>query len=155
MTMRDIESNLGYVVSLGTDALLDDGTSFADIVTTHDSYFHPVGGGRGGWPAQPPNYIGFRFYGQLQQIRHVDDYEVHDEPWNVIHPGFAQTDWKSAPHFWYRLGPPIIPPHTVKTGASIKRSLRVWAAIDLLLTCQTISEARDKTQARLEAAGEI
>ena len=99
--------------------------------------------------------MGFRFHGQLQQIRHVDDYEVHDEPWNLIHLPFNEAGWGAEPHFWYRLGPPIVPSHTVKTGASIKRSLRVWAAIDLLLTCDTISEARDKTQSRLEAAGEL
>ena len=45
MTMRDVESNLVYVVSLGTDPVLDDGTSFADVVIKHNSYFHPVGGG--------------------------------------------------------------------------------------------------------------
>lgn len=87
--------------------MLDDGTSFADIVTEHNSYFHPVGGGPGGWPTEPPNYMGFRFYGQLQQIRHVDDYEVHDEPWNIIHPPFVEAGWGPAPHFWYRLGPPL------------------------------------------------
>jgi hypothetical protein len=34
------------------------------------------------------------------------------------------------------------------------RAQRVWAALDLLLTCGTIREARDKTQERLIAAGE-
>lgn len=155
MAMRDVESNLAYVVSLGTDPVIDDGTSYADVVVKHNSYFHPVGGGPGGWPSTPPNYMAFRFDGRLQQIRHVDDYEVHDEPWNLIHPPFAEAAWKAEPHFWYRLGPPITPAHTVRTGASIRRALRVWAAIDLLLTCETISEARDKTTARLEAAGEL
>ena len=155
MTMRDVGSNLVYVVSLGTGPLIDDGTSFADIVTKHSSYFHPVGGGRGGRPSEPPNYMGFRFHRQLQQIRHVDDYEVHDEPWRIIHPPMAEVGWGPSPHFWYRLGPPIVPSHTVRTGPKITRALRVWAAIDLLLTSKTITEARDKTNVRLEAAGEL
>lgn len=155
MTMQNVQSNMVYVVSLGVAPLIDGGPSFAAIVTEHDSYFHPVGGGPGGWPRTPPNYLGFRFNGQLQQVRHVDDYEVHNSPWNEIIPGIGeQLDWPEEPHFWYRLGPPIVPTQTVKTGSSIKRSLRVWAAIDLLLTGETISDARDITQARLEAAGE-
>jgi hypothetical protein len=32
-------------------------------------------------------------------------------------------------------------------------TLRVWAALDLLLTSATIKEARDLTQARLDEAG--
>ena len=41
----------------------------------------------------------------------------------------------------------------MKTGPKVSRSARVWAAIDLLLTCETITEARDRTQERLDAAG--
>lgn len=48
----------------------------------------------------------------------------------------------------YKLGPAIIPTKTVKTG-KIFRNGRVWAMLDTLLTCDTISEARDVTQARL------
>jgi hypothetical protein len=48
----------------------------------------------------------------------------------------------------YRLGPAITPGKTVKTG-KIFRNGRVWAMLDTLLTCDTISDARDLTQARL------
>jgi len=47
----------------------------------------------------------------------------------------------------YSLGPAIEPPHVVKNG-KVTRALRVWVAIGLLLTCETISEARDKTAER-------
>jgi hypothetical protein len=53
----------------------------------------------------------------------------------------------------YALGPPIIPPNEVRTG-KLYRAAPVWTAFDLLLTCPTIYEARDRTQARLAAAGE-
>lgn len=49
--------------------------------------------------------------------------------------------------------PPIVPQHAVKTGGLYGPGHH-WAAIDLLLTCNTVREARDQTQARLEAAGE-
>lgn len=48
----------------------------------------------------------------------------------------------------YKLGPAIIPSKAVKTG-KIFRNGRVGAMLDTLLTCDTISEARDMTQARL------
>jgi hypothetical protein len=40
--------------------------------------------------------------------------------------------------------PSIIPSKAVKTG-NIFRNGRVWAMFDILLTADTISEARDKT----------
>jgi hypothetical protein len=127
--------------------------SFADVVTKHDRYFHPTGGGPGGWPKTPPNYVGFRFHGRLQAIRHVDEYDVVMKPWDTI-PGLAgRPDWPEGQHFLYTLGPPIVPAATVKTG-KLYRAQRVWVAIDLLLTSATISTARDKTNERLAKAGE-
>jgi hypothetical protein len=102
----------------------------------------------------PPNYIGFRFHGKLQAIRHVDFYDVHHRPWDLILGLAGKPDWDDTHgHFIYTLGPPIVPPATVKTG-KLYRAQRVWAAIDLLLTSATISEARDKTAERLASAGE-
>jgi hypothetical protein len=54
--------------------------------------------------------------------------------------------------FVYRFEEPIVPMKPVRTG-NLYRAQRVWAAIDLLLTCDTIREARDKTQARLAEVG--
>ncbi|HWA53222.1 MAG TPA: hypothetical protein VG816_03530 [Solirubrobacterales bacterium] len=41
----------------------------------------------------------------------------------------------------------------VRTG-KLYPSQRIWAALDLLLTCETVAEARDKTKLRREDAGE-
>jgi hypothetical protein len=41
----------------------------------------------------------------------------------------------------------------VKTGPKIKQAMRVWCMIDLLLTCSTITEARDETKKRLAKEG--
>ena len=53
------------------------------------------------------------------------------------------------PHFLYHLGPAIRPPKPVKSG-KIYPSGRVWCALDALVTCRTISEARDLTNKRME-----
>lgn len=152
MTMQKQDSNMVYVVSLGKKELFESSVNFADIVLKHDRYFHPVGGGKGGWPKEPPNYIGFRFDGKLQQIRHVEGYEIHENPWQEV-PGLSgKPDWEKRPHFFYFLGPPIVPPHDVKMG-KLWATARVWAALDLLLTCKTVSEARDLTNMRLAEAG--
>ena len=52
------------------------------------------------------------------------------------------------PHYLYHLGPTIRPAHEVKAGKKIIRSMRVWAMLDLLLTSQTIQDARDNSHAR-------
>jgi len=141
MPVQDQESNIAFVVSLNSGFPEKSKISWIDIVEKKNCYFHPVGDG---WPKEPPNYIAFRYGGQLQAIRHVDQYEVATDPHGFI-PEMESRTW--TPHFIYFLGPVIKPQHQVRTG-KIFRNGRVWAALDLLLTCRTISEARDKTKTR-------
>jgi len=152
MTMQNVTSNLVYVVVLGQDPLRWSSLTFKDTVAERGFYYHPVGG-TNGWPRTPPNYIGFRFDGRLQQIRHVEHYEVVTRPHDYIPEIIPEADWSEEPHFLYTLGPPIEPPRPVANG-KIWPNARLWCALDLLLTCETISEARDKTQERLASAGE-
>lgn len=150
MTMQKQTSNMVYVVSLGTKRTNWSGTlTPVQIVTQENVYFCPIGGG---YPKEPPNYLGFRWDGKLQQIRHVEEYEVFTDPHEHLPeiPSPAEP-WER--HFLYKLGSPITPPHEVRTG-NLFRAQRVEAALDLLLTCDTIRDARDRTQARLAAAGE-
>jgi len=149
MTMQNVTSNLVYVVALGQDPLDWSSITFKDTVVERGYYYHPVGKR---WPRTPPNYIGFRFDGRLQQIRHVDHYEVITRPHDRIPEIIPEADWSDEPHFLYTLGPVIQPPRPVRTG-NVYRNQRVWCALDLLLTCETIREARDGTQERLAAAG--
>ncbi len=139
------ESNLVYVVSLGAGALPGWSTMWIDIVKKHRRYFHPVGGS---WPKVPPTYFGFRYRGQLQSIHFVESYEVIDDLAGAFD---SEPPTKLGPHFLYKLGPAIVPARTVRTG-KIYPSGRVWCAIDTLLSCTTISEARDLTQARTNVA---
>ncbi len=152
MTMQDVTSNMVFVVVLGQDPLKWSSLTFKDTVIERGFYYHPVGGSKG-WPHTPPNYIGFRFDGRLQQVRHVDKYEVITRPHDHIPEIIPQADWSDEPHFLYTLGPPIVPAKPVLNG-KIWPNARLWCALDLLLTCDTISEARDKTQERLASAGE-
>lgn len=153
MNMQDVSSNLVYVVSLGTGPLYPGGPSFESFITEKNICFQPVGG-PGRWPVTPANYLGFRSHGRLQQIRHVESYEIHDHPWELVYPGVGKKlGWANSPHFYYKLGPVIEPPQPVPTGGLYGNG-RHWCAIDLLLTSKSVREARDKTQGRLEAAGE-
>lgn len=150
MTMQKHTSNAVYVVSLGTGHTDWSGSlTPVEIVTQKNVYFCPIGGG---YPKEPPNYLGFRWHGKLQQIRHVEDYEVFTNPHELL-PEIPSPPkpWKR--HFLYKLGTPIVPSNDVRTG-NLYRAQRVEAALDLLLTCDTIRDARDQTQARLAAAGE-
>jgi hypothetical protein len=151
MTMQDVTSNLVYVVVLGQDPLRSSSLTFKDTVIERGFYYHPVGSKKG-WPHTPPNYVGFRFDGRLQQIRHVDKYEVITRPHDYVPEIIPQADWSDEPHFLYTLGPPIEPAKPVLNG-KIWPNARLWCALDLLLTCETIAEARDLTQARLAGAG--
>ena len=144
-SMQKIDSNMVYVVSLGSGIPGKWTISWQDIVNKHSKYFHPVGGSKGGWPAEPPNYIAFRYSGKLQSIHHIDKYEVFTDP--ALHfATIPKGTWE--PHYLYHLGPAMRPAHEVKAGNKIVRSMRVWSALDLLLTCKTIQEARDETQKR-------
>lgn len=142
VNMQNKESNWVYVVALGRWPW--GGTTFVDIVEKEHRYFHPFG--RSGWPKEPPNYLGFRYDGRLQGIRHVQSTTVVQD---------LRSVYKSAPkdvfgpHMIYRLGPKIVPSKEIKTGR-VFRNGRIWAALDLLLTCETISDARDMTKERLE-----
>lgn len=142
--MQNQESNLVYVLSLGQGCPSWSKLSWIDIVKERRRYFHPVGG-KGGWPKEPPNYLGFRYHGKLQSIHHVDDWkiitDIHAEM-PELNPGI----WE--PHFLYTLGDPIYPSREVKSGRVV-RSMRVWSMLDLLLTSKTISDARDLTDKRM------
>lgn len=142
--MQSIDSNKVYVVSLGKDKVPESDITWKDIVLKYSKYYHPVGGNKGGWPVEPPNYIAFRYDGKLQSIHHIDKYEVITD----LSKYFEIPKDDGIRRYLYHLGPAIKPAREVKTGNGIIRNIRVWAALDLLLTSQTIEEARDKTKER-------
>lgn len=143
VTGNRITDNTVYVVSLST-APIEDGSTYTWVdVVKEGRYFHPAGKG---WPAEPPNYIGFRYNGKLQAIHHVEDWHVVDR----LKDENASWPENDGPHFVYRLGPAIIPTTEVRSGNIW--SARNYVAIDLLLSgaCQSISEAVAATKKRLE-----
>lgn len=147
-TLRD---NMVYVVSLGSQAMRDGGThTWIDVVEKDGYYFHPVGNH---WPQQPPNYIAFRYRGAVHTVHRIESHEI----WSNVaekNPLWCET---RDTNFVYKLGPAMRPPRDMKaggTGDTIKRSARVWCALDTLLTGQFeyLGQARDETKKRLNEA---
>ncbi len=153
ITMRDPLSNLVYVVSLGNDTHEGWKISWIDICKKRDRYFHPVGG-KGGWPSEPMNYLGFRYKGKLQSIRHVENVKTVlylDKEFPEIPKSY---DRRGMPHFLYTLGPEIKPEnHNIEAGKGW-RAQRVWCMLDTLLTNKTLKEAVKMTKQRLQTAGD-
>lgn len=145
MTMQTQESNWVFVVSLGTSKPEDCDLTWIEIVQNNMKYFHPLGGN--GWPKEPPNYIAYRYYGQLQSIHHIEDYVVTKK----LHDEIPEMPDKVEGYdfFVYKLGPAIVPTKVVKTG-NIYASGRKWAMLDTLLTADTIADACNISKARME-----
>lgn len=140
-TVQDINSNVVYVVALSDTQIPDSSITWRQMVEDHHCYITLIGNG---YPKIPVNYLGFRYEGKLQSIRHVTRCEAIDS----LDARIAGCGYKlDVPHYLYHLGPPIVPSKTVRTG-QIHRAGRVYAAIDLLLTCDTISEAGKKHRLR-------
>ena len=149
--MNRTRDNLVYVVSLGSGAMREDTKrTWIDVVEQDKCYFHPVGNY---WPNQPPNYIGFRYRGELQVVHRIESYEIVNDV-STINATWCSTDMD---HFVYKLGPPMKPAKTLRAGGvndAVKQSARVWCAIDTLLTGQfeQLGQARDETKRRIDAA---
>lgn len=145
MTMQNVMSNEVFVVSLGSGNPDNCEISLIDMVRTKNKYFHPMG--KNGWPAEPPNYIAFRYNGKLQSIHHIEGYAVttnlHSE---IVEMPDQDSD---CAYFVYNLGQAIIPSKEIKTG-KIWGNGRVRCHLDTLLTCDTISDARDLSKMRME-----
>lgn len=144
MTMQNRDSNLVYVVSVGSGKVEGSDLTWIDIVEQKGFYFHPMGGK--GWPKTPPNYIAFRYHGKLQSIHHIEKYKVLTNL-NERIPEISYASWMDTPHFLYKLGKGFAPDHEIKTG-NIYPNGRVWVMLDTLFTCDTISDARDETKSR-------
>jgi len=142
MTMQKLDSNWVYVVSLSYRIPRRWKISFVDIVNKKALYFHILG--KNGWPSEPPNYIAFRYNGELQSIHHIESYEVFTNPHKVVKE-IPNGDWGS--FYLYHLGPRVIPNRKIKTG-KIYANGRVWCMLDTLFTNKTIAAARDESKKR-------
>ncbi len=142
VTMQDRQSNMVYVVALSNDTFADGEITFKEVVENHQKYFHPVGNH---YPTDPPNYLGFRYGGQLQTIHFVENVEVITQ----FGKHFSGTSSEKVdPHFLYTLGPAIRPTNTVRSGP-----IQNWprsCMLDTLLTCDSVQDAFRETTRRLE-----
>ena len=145
-------SNYVYVVSLSPNSTEISPYSYIQVVEDLRKYYHPVGPGSGGWPATPPNYIGFRYWTRLQSIHHIESYSMIDD----FHPHIPGTTIPSptdGPHYLYELGPAIIPRESIPTNDPngqyrLYGNGRKWVFIDLLLTSGSVAESAVKSRER-------
>lgn len=149
--MTDLPTDLAHVVSLNGDSVGSSGMTLRDVVVKCDCYFHPTQAA-GGWPTEPPAYFGFRYDGLLQCVRQVTSSRHVPNPAANGMPGFKELQghlvWTPGDHLIHELGPPIRPRHPVPNGPSVLWARHVRAAVDLLLTCDSISEAERLTRER-------
>jgi hypothetical protein len=109
--------------------------------------------GTNGWPADPPNYIAFRYAAELKSIHHIEGHQVIADLHDVFPeiPKGALTE----PHYLYQLGNPFRPAHRVPTGKNINRGARRWCMLDTLFTSESISEAERISKQRESDAPEF
>jgi len=111
-------------------------------VERHSLYHYPQ---RRGYAKEVPEYIGFRYDGRLQCIYPVASHEVVFSPYPHV-PGAPQESWDD-PHNLLHLGAAIVPGHEVASG-DVFGPGHNWADLDLLLSCDTVDEAVERTRQR-------
>lgn len=140
--MRDPADSWTYCVVLNNERPGGGGPrTFREFVTAEACYFHPYGWGKG-WPRTPPNFLAFRWDGQVQQVCRVIRAEVIPDLQSRW-PGIPQTSETIRPHALYHLGPPL--PGTPVPSGTTYRAARIWVILDHLLTSPTLKEARIRT----------
>jgi hypothetical protein len=151
ITVQQIDSNWVYVLALAKGTPNDWGISWIDIVNKRHRYFHPVG--LRGWPPDPPNYIAFRYRGELQSIHRIEGHVVVTD----LHEVFREipSGNTNEPLYVYKLGKPFRPDHPVPTGSNIKWASRRWCMLDTLFTSPSISEAYRISKEREQSAPEF
>jgi hypothetical protein len=139
--MREPADSWTYCVVISTDRPGGGGSqTFRDFVTDKGCYFHPYGKG---WPRTPPNFLAFRWGGQVQRIHRVIQAEVIPNlqaRWSDI----PENNDTTRPHAVYSLGPQL-PGTPIPSGASY-RAQRRWVILDLLLTSPTLKDALHQTR---------
>ncbi|HQY89392.1 MAG TPA: hypothetical protein PK402_12140 [Tepidisphaeraceae bacterium] len=152
------ESERVYVVSLSADSPSGSRISWRDIVQLKRRFFLPIGGL---FPKEPVSWLGFRFDSKLQAVHKVErvievpnlaavashfpelDPAAFDRPADPTH---------ALPHFVYTLGESIELEHEIVNGQSVVGARRIWADLDLLLSCESIAEAERLTRHRIARA---
>jgi hypothetical protein len=104
ITVREIFDCWTYCVVVSDDRPGDGGArTFRDFVE-EGIYFHPFG--TGGWPKEPPNFMGFGWADQVQRIHRVVQAEVVptlQHRW----PDIPRDEFTERDHNVYELGPAL------------------------------------------------
>lgn len=142
ISMEIWNSNMVYVVPLAHGTPKWSKISWQDIVNKKRRYFQPANKVK--FLQKPTNYLGFRYEGKLQSIRHVESREIVAD----VHKYIREIQKGVLRNYYlYKLGPAIKPAKMIKSGDVFGPGSN-WAALDLLLTSKTIAQARDLTKKR-------
>ena len=148
-TVQNTTSNLVYVVTLQDKPLDWSDLTFKQIVYDRDRYFHSIGG-PGGWPKTPVKLS--RLPVRCPPAAHSACRRLrgHYRASHILAGNPCGSIVGADLHVHARTGHRADEedPH-----GDMHRNARAWAALDLLLTSETITQARDLTRARHEAAG--
>ena len=117
-----------YVVSLSKKKIGDSDLTSIKLLQQRRIYFHPKG--IHGWPANPPEYIGFRYDGRLQSIQQVKAATTVTNIHNTV-PEISNPNW-SVPHLLYEFGDEIRLTAPVYTGR-LFASVRVKCLLNTLV----------------------
>jgi hypothetical protein len=145
-TMKAFSTEV-WLLAISTELLWPNGMSHWDI---HQKY-------RLWWDYKEhsvrPLYLAFRVDGKLDSIWRVNGIE-HDVPMidRVPEMKNIKSDWPKKPATIWHFDPPVKLAHPIRTGAGMYNR-RVRCDLDLLLSCETVSEieaAMSKRRRKLE-----
>lgn len=145
MLLQNVDSNWTMVVVIDETKPENCTLTWQELINKYFYFFHPVE--KANWPKKPPNYIAFVFDNELSTIHHIENYEVFNDPNEVISIVPSQI-WDT--HYFYQLGKAIHPEQPVKIGNTTGKIL--WCMIDTLLTSKTVEEAYNITEERKRQA---
>jgi hypothetical protein len=97
-----------------------------------------------GLATEPPNFMAFRYRGNVIRVSRVVDAEVVPtitDRW----PGIEPIGDAARPHAVYTLGPALPLSAPVPSGANY-RAARLWVLIDQLLVCSTLKDAVEQSR---------
>jgi hypothetical protein len=134
--VRDVSDSWTFCVVVSNDLPGGGGErTFRDFVDS-GVYFHPFG--TGGWPKEAPNFMAFRWHGQVQRIQRVTSSEVIPDL-QTRWPDIPRDELTERPHAVYQLGP-ALPGTPIPSGKNY-RATRISVLLDQLLIGPTLKDA--------------
>lgn len=146
--VRDVADSRTYCVSLSTARTGGQrDLTFIEWVTDEHTYYHPYGMNR--WPAEPPNFIAFRWDGAVQRIHRIIKSDVVPTLLDRF-PDLPANEKTLRPHAIYTLSKTRLPPVEPIPNGAPYRANRFWVLLDQLQTAPTLAAAYKRSRTLLD-----